>query len=289
MISDYFLPVKDIVSDQEKNYMREKFWSDESNHLEHNVVLGLKELKRHWNNPETIPSLYERKKYGDRGITIDFLKNQIDIILYEAKRWDRITNGKLRGDLIGIFIESNDLNCSKETLLDLLHKFEKNYVVNDGYITNQNEGEDNKVWGRFHTEQSNPSLFQNAESLYEIANLYGSNIYCFLHTSGSRTSIAKHIDPLRQATLTFPLEPELKIYRNLNYYDSFDDVEPVHTVDYYKINTCVLLNNQKIHSIEDNDPTLSGKSSLCFQISYFNNSFEEVKDMLNEKGLLLNV
>lgn len=286
MISDYFLPVKDIVSDETKEYMQKKFWSHEHSHVENDMVLSLQELKRHWKKPETIPSLYERKKYADMGVSLDFIRGQLDIILDAAKRWDRRSGGKLRGDLVGIFIESNNLNIPKETLLELLDNFEQKYVINDGYVTNQNEGEDGKVWGRFHTDQANPPLFENAEPLFEVTEKYGGDNFCFLHTSGARTTIAKHIDPLRQAAITFPLEPELKIYRNLNYYDSFDDTDPVHIVDYNAINTCVLLNNQKIHSIEDNDPTLSGKSTLCFQVSYFTKTYDEVKSMLRDKGLL---
>jgi hypothetical protein len=285
----YFCPVKDLISDEKKLFLRKQFWDYEHTHVEHHIVLNLKSMKRHWNNRETVVSLQQRKGYDKAGIGVDFLKEQVDFIMHEAKRWNREYGESFRADIIGLFIESNNLNCTKETLKELLDAFEKKYVSNSGYIASPKEGANGSVWGRFHTSMSNEKMFENTEEILKLCELYNSNDWCFLHTSGPRTTIAKHVDPLRQATLTFPLEPELEIYRNLNYYESFDDEEPSHIVDYYKINTCVLLNNQEIHSIEDNDPSMSGKPTLCFQINYFNMTYLEVKNMLNKKGLLLDV
>ena len=285
----YFIPVKDLINDETKQYLQKKFWEYEPAHMEHQVVLNLNGMKRHWNNEENILGLYGRKNYINAGITVDYLKEQIDTVFLEAKRWVRLSEEKFRADIIGLFLETSDLSCSKEYLKQLLNIFEEKYVFTDGYVANTNEGADNAVWGRFHTSLTNVKLFENTHNTQEICDLYGSDDWCFLHTSGPRTSVAKHVDPMRQATLTFPLEPELPIYRNLNYYDSFDDEEPAHVVDYHKLDTCVLLNNQEIHSIEDNDPSMSGKPTLCFQLNYFRHTYEEAKKMLTDKGLLIDV
>ena len=124
----YFCPVKDLINDETKQYLQKKFWEYEPAHLEHQVVLNINGMKRHWNNEENILGLYDRKNYSNAGITVDYLKEQIDTVFLEAKRWVRLSEEKFRADIIGLFLETSDLSCSKEYLKQLLNIFEEKYV-----------------------------------------------------------------------------------------------------------------------------------------------------------------
>jgi len=284
----YFIPVKDLIPTEVKDVLAERFWAHETHHADHNIVLSLREMKRYWNNSENVRDLYNRKNYRAMNANYDLIKQNIWFALHTAKTWERKNSDSFRSDIVGLFIETTNLNIDKNEMTVKLKEFEENYVTSEeGYTVNQFEGIGNSVWGRFHTSQTNKPLHEETVFIQEfIEENYGSDDFCFLHTGGPRETIAKHVDPQRQATITFPLEPDLDSYRNLNYYKLFTDEEPVHIVDYKKINTCVLLNNQEIHSIEDNDPSQLGKESLCFQISYFTKTYGEVKEMLSDKGLL---
>jgi hypothetical protein len=171
--------------------------------------------------------------------------------------------------------------------MENIKSFEIGVTNHDNYTVETSN--DNQSWARFHVPETNPKMFSGTDHIMKIANDYGSNYWCFLHTAGSGITIDKHTDPYRKATITFPLEPELDIYRNLSYYESKEDEEPICIVDYKKINSCVLLNNKEIHCIEDGDPSLSNKTTLCFQLSFFDKPYSEVRSMLDDMEMLLDV
>jgi len=283
MAMKYFTPVKNILPEDSNQYLIDHFWRHESSHQDYREKLTLRDVKRYWYKDENIRAIYDEKNYGDYGI----VKENIKHILNKTKYFPKLANGDMRADIISLFINAVDLSVDKSMMDTFIKNLEDRINLHDGYTVSEEVGSQN--WSRFHTQETNPNIMKDSERLTEFSNLYGADVWCFLNTAGSGVTIAKHTDPERKATITFPLEPELPIYRNLSYYESFEAEEPACIVDYNEINSCVLLNNKEVHSIADGDPSLSNKTTLCFQISYFDQTYSEVRETLSEKGLLLDV
>lgn len=281
MAMKYFTPVKNILPTDYKQYLIDHFWRHESSHQDYRENLSLRDIKRYWRKEENIKTIYDEKGYTDYQI----VKDNIKLIIDKAKYFPKLVNGDMRADIISLFINAVNLNADRTQMNEFIKRLEDRINLHDGYTVSEDVGDQN--WSRFHTNETNPAIMNNSEKLTEFANLYKADVWCFLHTAGSGVTIAKHTDPERKATITFPLEPELPIYRNLSYYESFEAEEPACIVDYNKINTCVLLNNKEVHSIADGDPSLSNKTTLCFQVSYFKQSYSEVREMLHNDGMLI--
>lgn len=277
----YYTPIRNVFSEEIKTSLIEHFWKYEKYHQDHKEVPTFNDVKRYWYKDDNIKELCARKKYSSYETVVENIK----LILSESKNFEVLKSGSMRSDLVSVFIESVDLECSKELLSNQIKEFKIKISNHDGYTVS--ETVDSQNWARFHMAETNNKIAENSDHITKMAQEYGSTSWCFLHTAGSGVTIAKHTDPYRKATITFPLEPELEIYRNLSYYKSYDDQEPVCVVDYNKINSCVLLNNKEIHSIADGDPSLSNRTTLCFQISYFDKTYFEVKEMLDKRGLIL--
>lgn len=281
MAMKYFTPVKNILPTDYKQYLSDHFWRHESSHQDYRENPSLKDVKRYWHKDENIKKIYTEKGYGDYQVVDENIK----FIVGKAKNFPKLKNGDMRADIISLFINGVDLSVDKEQMIVFVQALEDRINLHDGYTVSEDVGD--QAWSRFHTNETNPAIMTDSEKLTEFANLYKADVWCFLHTAGSGVTIAKHTDPERKATITFPLEPELPIYRNLSYYESFEAEEPACIVDYNKINSCVLLNNKEVHSIADGDPSLSNKTTLCFQVSYFEKSYSEVREMLSDDGMLL--
>lgn len=117
--------------------------------------------------------------------------------------------------------------------------------------------------------------------LEEIRDFYGTNHIVFLYTKGLGVTLKKHTDPNNNSKITFPLYPDYDQYRDCMFYDTMDQEEPTHVLQYSKIRGPVLLNVDKIHALEE----CKTEESLCVQFS-FDAKYNESIKFLSNRGLL---
>lgn len=142
--------------------------------------------------------------------------------------------------------------------------------------------EDGKA--KFYHQFRKPEMF-NIPEIKILEKLYLGEAKIFLHTNGDGITVGKHKDIDRNCCVTIPLIPDYSEYRSCYFYDKYEDNNPKHILDYSKLRSPVLLNNQKIHSVDNKQ---QDKPSLCIQVSYeFEKSYIEIRKMLSEKGLLI--
>lgn len=133
------------------------------------------------------------------------------------------------------------------------------------------------------TANVNSKMFDLPE-IKTIEKLYHGKVACFVYTNGNGITIGKHTDDSRNCCLTIPLSPDYSEYRNCYFYENLEDDKPIHIVNYSKIRSPVLLNNQKIHSV---DNKLLSKPTLCVQVIFEPwKKYIDIRKMLSEKGLL---
>jgi hypothetical protein len=271
---NYFYPVKDLLSQEQRRKLIEHFYEYEKNHSfykveEQQTLMGM------WSNDEYIRQQYNTLGYVNTRSSYERFKNNITHLVERSHNW-----GVLRLQLVTQFIQNTNVDSPENDFISLLELKIKNVQRQDKIYGN----DATKANAKFHSSAQNSSLSDGHEFIDDIVNLYGGEKACFLHTVGSGENLTKHIDPGRKCCITFPLIPDYSNYRSCEYYDSFEETEPAHIVDYSKIKSCVLLNNQKIHKLETNT---NGIESLCFQIDFMTTDYITIRKMLSNKGLLI--
>ena len=137
----------------------------------------------------------------------------------------------------------------------------------------------------FHTPIENPDSVTDVQVIDKIVSIYGGDAGVYIHTKGEGDLLSPHKDPVRCSCLTFPLYPSYDVYRHTQFYE--EDMATLKCeVEWNKVRSPCLLNNQQVHGLNNEQKNLH---SLCFQISYNSRPFEEVREMLRERDLLIDV
>lgn len=279
---NYFHPVKDLLSSEMRTFLTNHFFRYEK---EQTDFLEKTNVVEYYRNHQVLRDIYTNQGYEQAGVPFERIKQNILALANESLTWAGSQSSILL--LTTHFIMKNNLNVEKDILLSNIRRQQKKVESQsiDGIPQKMASISDNKNFARFHTSVNNKMMHSNEPQIKSIVDLYSGDSHTFLHTSGNNILLPRHIDPGRECCITFPLFPDYSEYRSCRYYNSFDkdaEPEPIHTVQYNKIRSPILLNNQKIHEIGGDNVD---KETLCFQISY-NNPYKQVRKILSEKGLL---
>ncbi|MDB4351180.1 hypothetical protein OAA34_00540 [bacterium] len=226
---NYFHPVKDLVSDEQKKCLIDHFFL----HKEKYDLL-VEEGRKWWDEKSYLKQVYLdlQKEYG-----------HLNLLQFKemVKKWD-------------VKIKPVPFNPIED----------KN--------------------AKFYYRNLYPEMF-NIPEITDIENYYNGKIRNFLYTKGGGITVNKHTDRGRNCCVTIPLVPDYSKYRSCYFYDKYDQEKATYEVKYSEIRSAVLLNNSKIHSVDNKE---NDTPSLCVQIIFeASKKYAEIRKLLSENGLLI--